>query len=340
MIILGIESSCDETAVALIRDGEVLCSLVSSQIEVHRPFGGVVPEVAAREHLNIIAPLFHQACETAGITPEGIDLIAVTQGPGLMGALLVGLSFAKGLAVALNKPLIPVDHVHAHIHGAVFEVPNFANLFPALSLVVSGGHSNLYFMENPTSFKLIAATIDDACGECFDKVAKLYGFGYPGGPVVERIARTGNPKAYEMPKMMPENKRMAFSYSGLKTHMLYLRKKLEGGLTDAVLADVFAAFQEEALNQIMRKLKQAMHLYPAAKHIIVGGGVAMNGRLRAKAAKELALPAIFAPRAYCIDNAAMIAALGWQRYQSTIDKTVFSDHNWDAYARYDFTVGV
>ena len=197
MIVLGIESSCDETAIALLQDGsKVLSSKVSSQIKVHEVYGGVVPEVAAREHLKIIEPLFKEALKESGLSAQDIDLIAVTQGPGLIGALLVGISFAKGLASQLGVPLIPVDHVHAHVHGAFLGLDHEIaeeEMFPALALVVSGGHTNLYLMNSPVDYKLKASTMDDACGESFDKVGKMLGLKYPGGPHIEACARSGMP---------------------------------------------------------------------------------------------------------------------------------------------------
>ena len=197
MIVLGIESSCDETAVAIVKDGNnVLSSVISSQVAKHAPYGGVIPEIAAREHLNAIGPLFNQAIKEADIDPSQIDLIATTQGPGLVGALLVGSTFAKGLGVSLGVPVLPVDHVHAHVHGALLGLPesvgSASDLFPALSLVVSGGHTNLYWMESPVQFRLLAATVDDACGECFDKVARMWNLPYPGGPVIEKMAKDLN----------------------------------------------------------------------------------------------------------------------------------------------------
>jgi len=237
MLVLGIESSCDETAIALVRDGrEVLSSLVSSQIKVHAPYGGVVPEIAAREHLRSVRGLWKEAMNQAGIRPESIDLIAVTQGPGLIGALLVGASFARGLGTSLNKPLLPVDHVHGHVHGALLGLPSDIgeqDVFPALSLVVSGGHTNLYYMKSPVHFQLVASTVDDACGECLDKVAKLMGLPYPGGPHIEKLAKNGDPAAFRMPKMVPEKKRNG-----------QIRKKtdLKETLTNDLLRDLLHIF--------------------------------------------------------------------------------------------------
>ena len=342
MLVLGIESSCDETAVALVRDGrEVLSSLVSSQIAVHARFGGVVPEVAAREHLKVIQGLYIQALKDASVRAEDIDAIAVTQGPGLIGALLVGASFAKGLSLSLNVPLIPVDHVHAHVHGALLGLTpeQKKRVFPALSLVVSGGHTNLYYMENPTHFRLLAATVDDACGECFDKVGKLMGLPYPGGPVIEKMARKGSLGRFtKMPKMVPEKKKMIFSYSGLKTHMAYLWER-EGPFTGQELNDLAYAFQEEAFGQLKRKVMSGLSaLETPVRSLLVAGGVAANQRFRAMLSELPDIECFFPKLTYCSDNGAMIAGLGWHEYQrmSGKEENPWPDQNWDAYSRYQF----
>ncbi|MEZ4741544.1 MAG: tRNA (adenosine(37)-N6)-threonylcarbamoyltransferase complex transferase subunit TsaD [Bdellovibrionota bacterium] len=342
-IVLGIESSCDETAIAVVEDGKhVLSSLVSSQISVHEVYGGVVPEIAAREHLKAISPMFDAALAEAKITSEDIDLIAVTQGPGLIGCLLVGVSFAKGLACSLRKPLIPVDHVHAHLHGALLGIADSNQLapsqqvFPCLAMVVSGGHTNLYYMEDELNFNLFATTIDDACGECFDKVAKLLGFSYPGGPKIEKAASKGNSDRFSMPRMVQEKSRMEFSYSGLKTHMVNLKNK-HGEFVEQDLYDVCASFQQEALGQLIRKIKFAYQKYPKAKSLIVAGGVAANSYFRDLVNKEIDLPAFFPGLAYCSDNAAMIASLGWHEYRAAQNCERFmEDQDWDAYSRYKF----
>ncbi|SMF46282.1 tRNA (adenosine(37)-N6)-threonylcarbamoyltransferase complex transferase subunit TsaD [Pseudobacteriovorax antillogorgiicola] len=336
MLVLGIESSCDETAAAVVEDGrKVLSSQVFSQIETHKVFGGVVPEIAAREHLKVIQPMVQAALDEASCTLEDIDAIAVTQGPGLVGALLVGITYAKGLALGTGKPLIPVNHVHAHIHGALLglDAP-LESLFPGLALVVSGGHTNIYYMANPTDFELLAQTIDDACGESFDKVAKLFGLGYPGGPRIEALAKQGNPNHFQMPRMVEEKKRLLFSYSGLKTHMVNLRHRNKGVFTDEETADLCAAFQEEALGQLVRKLESALALKPASS-ILVAGGVAANQRFRAMVDEAINVPVYFPHLRYCSDNAAMIAALGYHQFNTqTHPQSVFSDYDWDAFSRY------
>ena len=216
MLVLGIETSCDETAAAVVRDGrEIVSSVIASQIETHKRFGGVVPELASREHLDKIVPIVEEAFERAKIQPREIDGIAVTVGPGLVGSLLVGVSYAKAMAFALGKPLVGVNHIEGHVYSVAFGNPPVE--YPALALIVSGGHSNLFFVPEPGKYKVLARTRDDAAGEAFDKVAKMMGLGYPGGPIIERLARDGNPKAvkFSLPRMGDGS--ADFSFSGLKT---------------------------------------------------------------------------------------------------------------------------
>jgi N6-L-threonylcarbamoyladenine synthase len=333
MIVLGIETSCDETACGIVRDGtQVLASTISSQIASHQRFGGVVPEVAAREHLAQLDRMVGLALSDAGLEIDEIDAIAVTRGPGLIGALLVGVSYAKGLALSLEKPLIPVDHVFAHLHGALLgSVEREAGSFPAFGLVVSGGHTNLYLMRSITSFELIGQSSDDACGECFDKVAKLLGLSYPGGPAIEALAKGGDAKKIQMPRMVEERAKLMFSYSGLKTHIANLLiAQSEAWITEC-RADLCAAFQDEAFGQLVRKLSVAMERYPEAKQVIVAGGVAANQRFRELMATLPGLSAIFPDLVYCSDNGAMIAASGYYGYRDGIRQPSL---NWDAYARH------
>jgi N6-L-threonylcarbamoyladenine synthase len=330
-LILGIESSCDETAASVVRDGrQALSSVIKSQIDVHRAFGGVVPEIAAREHLKLIDAIVDQALSDAACTLDQIDALAVTQGPGLIGALLVGIAYAKGLAFASEKPLIPVNHVEAHVQGAVLglDVPE-SELYPCLALVVSGGHTNIYYMPEPTVYELLAYSIDDACGESFDKVAKLFGLGYPGGPVIEELARQGRAEHYPMPRMMEQKNKLLFSYSGLKTYMVNLRGKHAADMSEEKLRDFCASFQEEALGQLVRKLD-------GASQQLIAGGVAANQRFRALAQAKLKIPVYFPQLRFCSDNAAMIAALGYQHYVKTNDPSVFKQLGWDAFSRYQF----
>src|SRR5205085_8612099 len=220
MLTLGIESSCDETAAAVIEDGrKVLSNVIASQIQTHAPFGGVVPELASREHLNRIAPVVGQALADAQVTLAEIDGIAVTQGPGLIGSLLVGISYAKSLAFVARKPIVGVNHIEGHFYSVVFENPPIE--YPALALIVSGGHTNLFFVPEEGKYKLVSRTRDDAAGEAFDKIAKMLGLGYPGGPVIERLARDGDPARIKFPRAKISDGRPDFSFSGLKTAVSY-----------------------------------------------------------------------------------------------------------------------
>lgn len=331
MNILGIESSCDETAAAVVVDGRhVLSSVVTSQVDVHALFGGVVPEIAAREHLKVIDEIVQQALDTAKLTMDDIDAIAVTQGPGLIGALLVGVAYAKGLALSSGKPLVPVDHVEAHIHGALLGVDTAAQaIYPCLALVVSGGHCNLYVMESPTKLTLVGHSIDDACGECFDKVAKLLGLSYPGGPKIERLAQGGHPEAVPMPKMIAQKSRIEFSYSGLKTYMVNLLHK-EQQMSDERKRDICAAFQDAAFDQIVRKLVSALEQYPHMKSVLIAGGVSANQRFREHMQRAIKIPQYFPALKYCSDNAAMIAAYGYHQFKQGAQP---AHGRWDAYSR-------
>ena len=334
MLILGIETSCDDTAVALVRNGkEVIISKTKCQTAVHAKFGGIIPEIAAREHLDNIAELYQEVLAEADIDEKLIDAIAVTQGPGLTGALLVGCSFAKGLSLRLKKPLIPVNHIYAHVHGAILGI-NTPLEFPSLALIVSGGHTSLYQVTGSTQFTFLSATRDDACGECFDKVAVMFGLPYPGGPAIEAAAKGGDPESYKMPLMMKKNKSdLSFSYSGLKTHMLYLRRKLPKQLPPKMLTDVMASFQKAALNQLVRKLKQAAELYPDTKSLLIAGGVACNQQLRQLTTKgNFQQPVYFPNIRYCTDNAAMVAAYAWYLFQKENNQERLYQYNWDVYA--------
>src|SRR6266581_1076478 len=248
MLVLGIETSCDETAAAIVRNGrEILSSVIASQIATHKPFGGVVPELASREHLDKIVPIVEEAFTRAKITRDEIDGIAVTIGPGLIGSLLVGVSYAKAIAFALKKPLVGVNHIEGHIYSVCFENPPVEH--PALALIVSGGHSNIFFVPSPGKYKVVSRTRDDAAGEAFDKVAKMLGLGYPGGPIIERLAREGNPRAvkFAVPRMgdgLPD-----FSFSGLKTAVTkYVRETALEPVTNGAepsrpIKDLAASFQ-------------------------------------------------------------------------------------------------
>lgn len=317
MLVLGIETSCDETAAAIVRDGrEIVSSVIASQVKTHERFGGVVPELASREHLDKIVPIVEEAFERAGISTKDIDGIAVTVGPGLVGSLLVGVSYAKAMAFALRKPLVGVNHIEGHIYSVAFENPPVE--YPALALVVSGGHTNLFFIPEPGKYKVIARTRDDAAGEAFDKVAKMLGLGYPGGPIIERLAREGNPKAvkFSLPRMgdgSPD-----FSFSGLKTAVTkYVRESglepvTNGDEPSQGIKDLAASFQSVVVRSLVGTTERVAEEY-GPRTLIVAGGVACNGALRAaasQAAEQLGIPAYFPSLHLSTDNAAMIAAAG------------------------------
>jgi N6-L-threonylcarbamoyladenine synthase len=317
MLVLGIETSCDETAAAIVRDGrEILSSVIASQVETHKRFGGVVPEIASREHLDKIVPIVEEAFAQAGMKPNDIDGIAVTIGPGLVGSLLVGVSYAKAMAFALKKPLVGVNHIEGHVYSVAFGNPPVE--YPALALIVSGGHSNLFFVPAPGKYKVIARTRDDAAGEAFDKVAKMLGLSYPGGPIIEKLAREGNPKAvkFSVPKMgdgSPD-----FSFSGLKTAVTkYVRESglqpvTNGEEPSQAIKDLAASFQSVVVRSLVGTTERVALDY-APRTLIVAGGVACNGALRdasLEAATRMGIPVYFPSRHLSTDNAAMIAAAG------------------------------
>ena len=317
MLVLGIESSCDETAAAVVRDGrEILSSVISSQIELHKPFGGVVPELASREHLEKIEPVVDEALEKAGVSIAEIDAVAVTQGPGLVGSLLVGVCYAKALAFGLEIPFVGVNHIEGHVYSIAFENP--AVEYPALALIVSGGHTNLFFIPEEGKYKVVSRTRDDAAGEAFDKVAKMLGLEYPGGPVIEKLARTGDARKIKFPIAKISDGRPDFSFSGLKTAVSrYVRENeiqpaANGEIPNQEIKDIAASFQATVVKSLVGTMgRLAEELQP--KTLIVAGGVACNTALR-EAAKKLAeklnLPVYFPSKHLSTDNAAMIAAAG------------------------------
>jgi N6-L-threonylcarbamoyladenine synthase len=316
MIVLGIETSCDETAAAVLDGGrKVLSSVVASQDDVHAPYGGVVPELASRRHLEVLLPVIRRALETAGMGLADVDGIAVTQGPGLVGCLLVGCSAAKAIAYARRTPLVGVNHLEGHIYAAFLEAhpPDY----PFLSLVVSGGHTALYLAPARGRYERLGRTRDDAAGEAFDKVAKLLGLGYPGGPAVERMAESGDPRAIPFPTAQMSDGAPDFSFSGLKTAVsLHVRRA--GTLSPAQMADIAASFQATAVKMLARKTVKAA-LRCGVRRIVLTGGVAANTALRAALEAEcggrgwqLHVPS----RRLCTDNAAMIAAAGHDRLEA------------------------
>jgi N6-L-threonylcarbamoyladenine synthase len=306
---LGIETSCDETSVALVEDGRrVLSNVIHSQVDLHREFGGVVPELAARDHLERLPHLLDLALEGAGARPDDIDLIAVTRGPGLAGCLLVGVGVAEGLAAAWSKPLTGVNHLWGHIYAAMLARPDLEP--PLLGLVVSGAHSDLVRVPEHGRFEVIGRTRDDAAGEAFDKAARMLGLGYPGGPALDRLARTGDARRQPLPK--PSLPGLEYSFSGLKTALLYRLRDLGDSVTEQDKADLAASFERSVVESLLEKLDAALkeHPYP---EVVVSGGVAANTLLRRRAAEvvgdraRLTMP----PLELCTDNAAMIAAAGF-----------------------------
>lgn len=326
MRILGIESSCDETSAAIVDDGRtLLCNVVQSQIDIHSAFGGVVPEVAARSHIEVILPVIEEAFSRAKTNWQEIDGIAVTYAPGLIGSLLIGTLTARTLALVKHKPLIPVHHVEGHVYA------NFlldeAPAFPVLALIVSGGHSQLVLFNDHKDYTMLGQTQDDAVGEAFDKVAKIIGLPYPGGPSIARAAELGNPRAYDLPKAKLQGK-LDYSFSGLKTAVLrriqaeagvgldFPSHELSQRLTEAQRNDFAASFQRVAVETLVDKVMLAYQEYSPAS-VVIAGGVAANQALREELKERLPIDIAYAPPALCTDNAAMIATLGYYNYQKS-----------------------
>jgi N6-L-threonylcarbamoyladenine synthase len=320
MIVLGIESSCDETAAAVIEEGRIIKSnIIASQITTHAPFGGVVPELASREHLDNIARVVNSALAEGGVNLSSLDGIAVTQGPGLIGSLLVGLSYAKSLAYVAKKPLVGINHIEGHVYSVAFENPPIE--YPALALVVSGGHTTLFLISEEGNYAALGRTRDDAAGEAYDKVAKLLGLGYPGGPVIDRLAKSGNPKGAELVFTLPrmDSPNLDFSFSGLKTAVLrYVRENHiepvpnEGEVNQQVL-DLLATFQDKVIRSLLSRLKEAARRH-RPQTILLAGGVACNSALRARIkAEDYGAPVYFPSPILTTDNAAMIAAAGYPK---------------------------
>ena len=313
-MVLGIETSCDETAAALVMGGnDVISSVVSSQIEIHADFGGVVPEIASRAHLEALNPVVARAIVEAGIDESRIDAVACTVGPGLIGALLVGVSAAKALALAWDVPFVGVNHLEAHLYSAFLEDPSLE--FPLVVLLVSGGHTMLIEMGGHGEYRLLGQTIDDAAGEAFDKVARFLDLGYPGGPAIDAAAMNGDPDAIRFPRALSDDRdNLDFSFSGLKTAVMnYVRKH-----PDVASADVAASFQRAVVDVLVGKAQRAAEIV-GAKGIVLGGGVAANSLLREEmlgTCASIGVRGFLPSRAMCTDNAAMIAATGWYRLAS------------------------
>ena len=309
-IVLGLESSCDETAAALVRDDRtILAQRIASQDEEHRPYGGVVPEIAARAHVDRLAPLIEATLADARLTLDEVDAIAATAGPGLIGGVMVGLVTGKALAMASGKPLLAMNHLEGHALSPRLADPALA--FPYLLLLVSGGHCQLLLVRGVSDYTRLATTIDDALGEAYDKTAKLLGLGYPGGPAVERLAREGDPEAVPLPRPLMGSKEPHFSFAGLKSAVL--RAKEAGEHADA---DIAASFQMAAVDCLLDRTRRALDAAPNATALVVAGGVAANATIREALeglAAEYDLPFIAPPLALCTDNAAMIAWAGIER---------------------------
>jgi len=329
--ILGIETSCDETAAAVVADGkDIKSSVVASQTQLHEKYGGVVPEIASRAHIENIYPVIKEAIEQAGFEKKDINAIAATNRPGLTIALMVGVTAAKSLSFAWQKPLIAIDHLHAHIQSAI--LGKEAIEMPAAALIVSGGHTSLYDYKSPLEPKLLGRTIDDAAGEAFDKVATILKLPYPGGPAIEKIAKDGNPKAINFPRSMLEKNSLDFSFSGIKTAVLYHCKgqDMKGenkvdSMSEKQIADIAASFQAAVVDVLVEKTKLAIKR-TKAQTILLGGGVAANSALRDALQNmcESQKPAVrlfVAEKKYCTDNAVMVASLGYYKYKAGL----FSD---------------
>ena len=325
--ILGIETSCDETAVAIVRDGrEIEANVVSSQTDLHAKYGGVVPEQASRAHLRAILPALSEAFAAARTDWAAIDAIAVTHGPGLAGALLVGVNVAKGLSFALSKPLLGINHLEGHVYANWLD-PGSANVqagFPLVALIVSGGHSDLVWSDGHGAYRRLGRTRDDAAGEAFDKVARLLGLGFPGGPLIEVAGREGDPERFGFPRAWLEQDSWDFSFSGLKTAVRHQVRDLgvdpdqtspEERRARLPVADLAASFQAAVVDVLSTKAARAAHTY-GARQLALGGGVAANRTLLASVQERAQLPVLCPPPRLCTDNAAMIAAAGYFRYQS------------------------
>jgi len=326
--ILGIESSCDETAAAVVSDGRVIhSSAVASQIELHKKYGGVFPEVASREHVKAITPIVEQALQQAHLDILDIDAIAVTRGPGLAGSLVVGVNMAKGLALATGKPIIGVNHLEGHIYSAWLypadTSPHQPPRFPLLALLISGGHSELVLVKDHLQYERLGGTLDDAAGEAFDKVARLLDLPYPGGPSIQKASHSGSSTAFSFPRAMLEDT-WNFSFSGVKTAVLRMVEALQSEGRHLPIEDLSASFQAAVVDVLVKKTLMAAEIHKV-REIIVAGGVSANKRLREKILSESKRPVHIPPLSLCTDNAAMIAGAGYYHYI----KNDFSSFNFD-----------
>ena len=312
MYVFGIETSCDETAAAILKDGQtIVSSIIASQDDIHSKYGGVVPELASRRHIEIIDTIAQNALDSASLTWQDIDLLAVTQGPGLVGSLIIGISFLHGISYRFNLPLVGVNHLEGHLIASLINQPD--KVFPIISLIVSGGHTILVKMDAIDRFTILGQTRDDAAGEAFDKVAMMMGLGYPGGPILSKLAERGDPQAIRFPRAMLKDNSFEFSFSGLKTSVLYQLKREKQPISDQQQADIAASFQEAVVDVLVKKTIRAAKKFHA-QTITIGGGVARNPRLRQQLtdhAHKIGCAFIVPEPDLCSDNAVMIAALGY-----------------------------
>lgn len=325
-IVLGIESTCDETSAALVRSGhEILSHVIASQASIHASFGGVVPELASRHHIDALIPVLHQCLAESGLSMDEIDLFAVAKGPGLIGSLLVGIQTAKALAFACNRPLVGVNHIEAHLYASMMPLPSIEEYLPSIGVILSGGHSTLVLIEGIGSYTLLGQTVDDAAGEAFDKVAKMLSLGYPGGPAIEQLALRGNPNAFSLRGGTVKSNPYCFSFSGLKTAVLYTLRDLQakGPLNENIICDLCASFQQAVIQDLAKKIRLACEkFHPRA--LFLGGGVTQNSALRSFFEKSFPLPLFWPSKELCLDNAAMIAGLGFHTYRKTLCDERFS----------------
>ncbi len=338
MYILAFETSCDETSAAVLKDDNVLSNIILSQY-FHSEYGGVVPEVASREHLRSISEITEKALSEAGIRIKDIDMIASTSEPGLIGALLIGLNFAKSLAVSLKIPFVPINHIQAHIYSSFIQKEKFD--FPFISLIVSGGHTLLIYVEDYFKHKLLGTTVDDAAGEAFDKAAKMLGLGYPGGPIIDEFAKRGNPEFHKFPLANIKRSKFDFSFSGIKTSVLYFLKEIGYKKTksDKLTYDICASFQKAMIDSLFNKTKKAAEEY-RTKNISISGGVSANTGLKEKF-EQLRNKGynIYIPETnYSTDNAGMVGITAYYKYINSGNKEFFKDASFKTMAmpRFDF----
>jgi len=331
MKVLGIETSCDETAAAVVEDGtKVLSNVVASSLPLHAKTGGIIPEVAAREQAKAMIPVLEEACHVAYVTCRDIDSVAVTFGPGLIGSLLVGVETAKILSYVWNKPLIPINHLIGHLYAPWLDNPEPPK-FPLIALIVSGGHTELLYVVGHGKWQSLGGTRDDAAGEAFDKTARLLGLGYPGGPAIEKAARCGNPKKFNLPRPLIDFPDYDFSFSGLKTAVVNLVSDLSRGqeqkpnsLSESQVSDLAAAIQEAVVDVLMRKTTKAAKDF-GVREIVLGGGVAANQRLRERMAGDFSGTVYFSPTKLAVDNAVVIAAAAFFNYRPIPWRKVVAD---------------